>query len=296
MALLLPPLRGRDRGRAPLDVAGQRQRRTPDLPVRPAPLDPDVDVDARASRTSSASRRGPPRPAPRAPRAATSRTCDQGTPGTGSRSTRSSSGWSRSSARTGCGLRSMQPRLATHASPAASSSTISSAVRPDGKVSVATRIHSGRLSGARFWKNGSFSIPSTKRLSAIGRPRDAGQGPVGDRQEVRDDVELRVPRHREVHLVGVADRDLAAADLEDLLARRHGSMLAAAGKRGEGGAAHGRPGGPQTRTMCSRPRRSNRKPAPVGEVLVDRGPAARPRVVVVDHDPAADSQQRRDAA
>ena len=71
----------------------------------------------------------------------------------------------------------MQPRLATHASPAASSSTISSAVRPDGKVSVATRIHSGRLSGARFWKNGSLSIPSTKRLSAIGRPRTPARAP-----------------------------------------------------------------------------------------------------------------------
>ena len=71
----------------------------------------------------------------------------------------------------------MQPRLATHASPAASSSTISSAVRPDGNVSVATRIHSGRLSGARFWKNGSLSIPSTKRLSAIGRPRTPVSAP-----------------------------------------------------------------------------------------------------------------------
>ena len=31
-------------------------------------------------------------------------------------------------------------------------------------------IQSGRLSGARFWKNGSPSAPLTKRLSAIGRP------------------------------------------------------------------------------------------------------------------------------
>ena len=108
---------------------------------------------------------------------ATSRICDQGTPGTGSRSTRSSSGWSRSSARTGCGLRSMQPRLTIQARPAASSTTISSAVRPDGNVSSAVRIQSGVLSGARFWKNGSFAMPSTKRLSAIGRPRTPVSAP-----------------------------------------------------------------------------------------------------------------------
>ena len=46
-----------------------------------------------------------------------------------------------------------------------------------GKVSVATRIQSGRLSGARFWKNGSFSAPSTNRLSAIGRPRTPTSAP-----------------------------------------------------------------------------------------------------------------------
>ena len=51
VALLLPPLRGRDRGRPALDVARQRERGAPDLPVRPARLDPDVHVDpARARR------------------------------------------------------------------------------------------------------------------------------------------------------------------------------------------------------------------------------------------------------
>ena len=45
----------------------------------------------------------------------------------------------------------MQPRLTTQASPAASSTTTSSAVRPDGKESVAVRIQAGRGSGARFW-------------------------------------------------------------------------------------------------------------------------------------------------
>ena len=73
------------------------------------------------------------------------------TPGVGSRSTRSSSGWSRSPDRTGCGCSSMQPRLAIQASPAASSTTTSDAVRPDGNDSVTVRSHSGRSDGARFW-------------------------------------------------------------------------------------------------------------------------------------------------
>ncbi len=68
----------------------------------------------------------------------------------GSRSTRSSFGYSRSDESTGCGWSSMHPRFTIHASPAASSTTISSAVRPDGKLSVTVRNHSGRLSGARF--------------------------------------------------------------------------------------------------------------------------------------------------
>ena len=64
----------------------------------------------------------------------------------------------------------MQPRLATQARPAASRSTTSSAVRPDGNRSSAVSIHAGRDDGARFWKNGSSSAPFTNRLSAIGRP------------------------------------------------------------------------------------------------------------------------------
>ena len=53
-------------------------------------------------------------------------------------------------ARTGCGCSSMHPRLTIHASPAASSTTISSAVRPEGNDSVTVRSHEGRSPGARF--------------------------------------------------------------------------------------------------------------------------------------------------
>jgi hypothetical protein len=108
---------------------------------------------------------------------ATSLICGHCTPGTGSRSTRNSSGWSRSLARTGCGFRSMQPRLMTQASASAPPTTISSAVRPDGKRSSTVGTQSGRLAGARFWKNASPSAPFTKRFSAIGRPATPASAP-----------------------------------------------------------------------------------------------------------------------
>ena len=46
VALLLPPLRGGDRRRPPLDVARDREGGPANLRVRPLPLDADVDVDA----------------------------------------------------------------------------------------------------------------------------------------------------------------------------------------------------------------------------------------------------------
>jgi len=46
---------------------------------------------------------------------------------------------------------SMQPRFTTHARPAASSTTTSSAVLPDGNASVTVRSQSGLGLGARFW-------------------------------------------------------------------------------------------------------------------------------------------------
>ena len=109
---------------------------------------------------------------------ATSLICGHRTPGTGSRSTRSSSGWSRSAARTGCGLRSMQPRLITQASAASSVTTTSSAVRPEGKLSSTVWTKSGRFSGARFWKNGSPSAPLHEALQRHRPAADAAQRPV----------------------------------------------------------------------------------------------------------------------
>ena len=50
VALLLPPFAGGERGRAPLDLARQRQRRAPHLVERPARLDPHVYVHAARAR------------------------------------------------------------------------------------------------------------------------------------------------------------------------------------------------------------------------------------------------------
>src|SRR5229473_5557326 len=124
------------------------------------PRDPEVFGQPVSPKSASTSRAT----------SATARICGHSMPGTGSRSTRSSSGWSRSEASTGCGFRSMQPRLTTQASPAASRSTTSSAVRPDGKLSSTVSIQSGRDDGARFWKNGSPSAPCTNRFRIMGLP------------------------------------------------------------------------------------------------------------------------------
>jgi hypothetical protein len=55
-------------------------------------VDAYVDMHPARALTSSASRRAPDRPVLRARRARPSRSCDHGTPGTGSRSIRNSSG------------------------------------------------------------------------------------------------------------------------------------------------------------------------------------------------------------
>ena len=87
----------------------------------------------------------------------------------------------------------MQPRLATQASPAASRTTISSAVRPDGKLSTTVSSQSGREDGARFWKNASPSAPLHEPLEHHRAAGHAAQRAVGHAQVVPDQVQLGVP-------------------------------------------------------------------------------------------------------
>jgi hypothetical protein len=150
VALLLPPLAGREAGarRSTSRASASAARRTSSKLQR-----------ARCARTRAGRAFPEVLGHPTKPTSesvwftieATSRTCCHLHPGTGSRSTRSSSGCSRSSARTGCGCSSRQARFAIQASAAASRGTTSSAARPDGKRSSTTSIHSGRACGARFW-------------------------------------------------------------------------------------------------------------------------------------------------
>src|SRR4030095_7530715 len=115
----------------------------------------------------------------------------------------------------------MHPRFTIHTSCAASRITISSAVRPEGKLSSTVSIQSGRDAGARFWKKNSPSAPFTNRFNALRRAGDPTERPRGDGEVVADQVELRVPGCREEHLVRVRDGHLAAGGLEDLLTSGH---------------------------------------------------------------------------
>jgi hypothetical protein len=72
-------------------------------------------------------------------------------PGCGSRSIRSSSGWSTSSARVCHGWNVTVPRLAAQATSAGDVTHRASAERPDGNVIRAVRTHSGAYFGNRFW-------------------------------------------------------------------------------------------------------------------------------------------------
>ena len=125
----------------------------------------------------------------------------------------------------GCGFRSMQPRLATQASPAASETTISSAVRPDGKLSTTVSSHVRPVSRSALLEE-RFAFGSVDEpLEHHGAAPHPDQGALGDAEVVADQVELGVPGAREVDLVGVGDRHRAASDLDDLLAAGHADTI-----------------------------------------------------------------------
>ena len=124
-----------------------------------------------------ASRRCPGSRAARSPRARratsieTRRTVSQVAPGVGSMSTRSSSGWSRSARRTGCGLKSTLPSETAQTRCAASTGTNSSAVLPGGE-----REHRRLQPRRAAWP----ARASGRRASPRSRPRSAS-APSGAR-------------------------------------------------------------------------------------------------------------------
>ena len=156
---------------APLDLARQRERRRAHGREVPPLVDADHDVHPARARGAREADQPVLAQHPSSAITATRRTWSHGAFGIGSMSTRSSSGWSRSERRTGCGFQSTLPSETAHSRCAASTGTSSSASRPDGNFRTAVCSHSGRFSGTRFWKIGFDSIPPGKRLSMHGRSR-----------------------------------------------------------------------------------------------------------------------------
>ncbi len=147
---------------------------------------------------------------------ATRCTSDHATPGPGSRSTRSSSGCSRSAERTGCGCSSRQPRLTIQARPAASSTTNSSAVRPEGNDRVTVRSQGGRSAGRALLIEGFGFRAVDEALEDQRAIADAGESAGRNGKIVADEVELgELDLPRKVELIGMGDADFAACDGED---------------------------------------------------------------------------------
>ena len=150
---------------------------------------------------------------------ATRRTQSHGTSGWGSRSTRSSSGRSRSARRTGHGLKSMTPRLTAHARCAASLGHSSVAVRPLGKLTVAVWSHSGAPLGHALLEERLRRRPVDVALHHRRPLTQVDERGIGHRQVVLDELELGDPDLGEEHLVGVREAHLAPGHLEHQVRR-----------------------------------------------------------------------------
>ena len=186
-----------------------------------------VDVHARGCPRSSGTRASPARRAPRAASCATRTASAKSVPGCGSRSMRSSSGWSTSSRRTGHGWKVMVPRLRHQATVASSVGATSSAVRPDGNAMCAVSTHVGSALAApasgrtrrRAGRPGSpASRPRARRRASAPWSRAGRAAPAGCRRRPRGSSSttssLRDARVREVGLVRVGDLDGALPDLD----------------------------------------------------------------------------------
>ena len=220
VALLLPPLRRRPSGHARLDVARQRQSRAADLGIRPATLDAHVDVDPAGAR-----RLRPPDEPHSFERLLAGH-------------------------RDVADLRPFDARYRVEVDPQlvgmvevvradrvrveVDAAEIddpgqSGGLVDDDLVCRPTRRKRqlgspdpvGRVLGRPLLEERLLGDPVHEPLERHRPAANAGQRAFGDGKVVVDDVELRVAGVREVDLLRVRDRDLVAADLDDLLGRGH---------------------------------------------------------------------------
>ena len=227
--LLLPPLAGRERRHAPLDLARERQRRAAHLVEASSAARCARARAGRACPRSWASRAG------RSRRASLARRAPRRAPATTSRRARD---------RDRCAARrdDRDPPRAPDAdaargtrgspstrAPAASRGTISSAVRPEGKLHRhhldprRARLRRALLEEEFAARCRSDSAPAC--WAARPPPRSA---PVRDAQVVANEVQLGVAGLREQHLVRIGDDDLTVVD-EHGFGGRGGHRVVSAG-------------------------------------------------------------------
>ncbi len=111
----------------------------------------------------------------------------------------------------------MQPRFTIQASPAASSTTTSSAVRPEGNERVTVRSHAGRLGGCALLIERLAFGAVDEALENQRTIPDSGESARRDRQVVAHEIEFRELRlPGKVRLVRVGYTNLASLDRQDL--------------------------------------------------------------------------------
>ncbi len=169
------------------------------------PREPDVFGKPRRPCSSSTSRTP----------SATSRTSENGTSGCGSRSTRSSSGWSRSLRRTAHGFQSITPRLTPQTRCAASFGTSSRAWRPLGKVDRRGLQPLGRAVGHALLEERLALDAVDPALHHRRTVAQTAYDRLGALQVVVDEVELRQPALGKERLARAAHAQLASGDLDN---------------------------------------------------------------------------------
>lgn len=224
MALLLPPLARRDLGRAPLDLARERERGAPDDLEGPARLDAHPDVDAS--------------------RAARLRPADEAHVGEHvARHQRDVDDLLPRYARDGIEVDAELVRVVHVLGPHGVRVEVDAAevdhprelrhVAHDDLVCVASgrepeRRHLdpvGSLRGRALLVERLLLDAVREALEEHRAPADAAHRAVGDGDVVADEVELGQPELREEDLRRVGDRDLTSRELEHLGLRIHGDRL-----------------------------------------------------------------------